>query len=278
MNTTRTPARRGSSARRRARAIRPRGDRRAGVAQASRAAGDDEVPKGCAIDRGDLRDLRQQRLADDEHRGARVVQHVPVVRRRPERVQGNRHGADLDRTKEAVHERRTVGEQQDDPFPGPDVQCRAQRATEPIRACQHLRVGDPLVAAFDRDVVAAPVLDVAIDEPRRRVEDGGDPEVGCRHTHSRVPCGAGGSGWASWLAAATRQSPQETLWVRTSRRRRTRRDTRPRKSGARCRARGHRTRSRSGGRVMTATPTPIEMSSPSFAGDRNRDSSDVRGM
>lgn len=146
-------------------------------------AGDDDVSKGAAIERGNPRDLRQERLADHKHGCARVAEDELIVHRRPECVEGNRDGAGFDRPEKAVREGRTVHEQQDDPFARPDVQDRSQRAAELIHARQHLCVRDPIVAAFDGDVIAAPGFDVPIDESRRGVENSGDAQIAGREAH-----------------------------------------------------------------------------------------------
>ena len=86
----------------------------------------------------------------------RIAQHVPVVGRLPERVQRDRHGADLDRAEEAVDELGAVEQQQQHPLLGPHAEA-AQRVAEAVDAPQQLVVGDPLVAALDRDVGAAPI-------------------------------------------------------------------------------------------------------------------------
>ena len=134
-----------------------------------------DVAKRAPLAGGNLLDLGQKRGAHDQHTRTRIVNDVLIVGRLPQRVQRNRHRARLDRAEEAVDEIGAVEEKQQDALLGPDVDS-AQRTAEPIHASQHLVVGDTGVAAFDRDVRAAPFLDVAVDEMGRDVERLGDTE------------------------------------------------------------------------------------------------------
>ena len=59
-------------------------------------------------------DARPQRVGDDDDARARVVEDEFVVSGRPERVDRNRHGADLDRAEEAVDHLRRIEHQQQD--------------------------------------------------------------------------------------------------------------------------------------------------------------------
>src|SRR5213080_1853363 len=60
--------------------------------------------------RPDRFDRRRALLARDGDLGATVVQDVFVVARLEQRVRGNRHGADLQRAPERVHELGAVGQ------------------------------------------------------------------------------------------------------------------------------------------------------------------------
>jgi hypothetical protein len=126
---------------------------------------------------GDGLDRRQQRVADDGHAGPRVVEDVAVVRRLPQRVDRYRHRADLDGAEERVEKRRLVQQEEHDPLPRPDATGVAQRAAAAIDALGEFGVGDPLVAAFNRDSRAAPLGEMPVDEKGRRVEPVGNAKI-----------------------------------------------------------------------------------------------------
>src|SRR5439155_12578372 len=119
-------------------------------------------------------DLRQKLFADDERPRAGVVENVPIVGRSPQRVDGNRHGADFDRTEKAVGEFGTVDEKQDDLLLETNIDRVAQRAPEPVDAFEKLAVADALVAALDRDGFTPALVHVPVDKVCGDVEIFGD--------------------------------------------------------------------------------------------------------
>src|SRR5207253_9770619 len=123
-------------------------------------------------------DLLQQLGTYDQRSSARIVQNVSIVSRFPQRVDRNRDGADLDRTEEAVRERRAVVQEQHDALFAADVEEAAECTSNPVHALVKLVVGDPLVTAFDRHGSAAALDEVAIDEVRGNVEGFGDAQRG----------------------------------------------------------------------------------------------------
>ncbi len=140
-----------------------------------RVDGRNDVTQVAAPVRRNRVDRRQQLRTDDDRGGARILNHVRVVGRLPQRVERNRHGADLDRTEKTVRERGPVEHQQQDAVLRPDAE-RAQRRSGAVHVAQQVVVRDALISTFDRDAAAAAFGDVAVDEMRRRVEPLGDAE------------------------------------------------------------------------------------------------------
>ena len=134
------------------------------------AADDDDVLEPRQLRAIDRVELAQERSADHESTGAAVIEGMRVILRAPERIERHRNDARLDRAEEAVGERGSVLQDQGDALLGLDAETSQGRA-EAIDALGDLPVGDLLVAAFDRDLCAASLGDVAIDEMRGRVED-----------------------------------------------------------------------------------------------------------
>ena len=131
-------------------------------------------------------DRRQQGVADDGDPRRRVLQNVAIVRRLPQRVDGNRDRPDLDGAEERVEERRSVEQEQHDPLARPDAALTAQEIAASIDALGELVVGDPLGAAFDGDLGAASLEEVPVDEIARRVELLGNAEIP-GGLHPRLP-------------------------------------------------------------------------------------------
>ena len=137
-----------------------------------------------ARDRGDA---RQQVCVDDRDAGAGIVENVAVVGRLPQRVQRDRHGADLDRAEERGGEGRRVEEEEDDAFFRPDAESVAEGAAAAVDPLGQVGVRHPLVAALDRHRRAPALGGVAIDEVARGVERLGDAEVGGADHSGQAP-------------------------------------------------------------------------------------------
>src|SRR5207253_1956831 len=112
-------------------------------------------------------------LARDGDLGATVVQDVFVVARLEQRVRGNRHGADLQRAPERVHELGAVGQQQHHPLLHPDAE-PSQPVAATVGAGPHVAVGDVPAAVTDGEPAGAAFGDVAVDEPGGGIEGAGD--------------------------------------------------------------------------------------------------------
>ena len=135
---------------------------------------DDHVLEVGQFGARDALKLGKQRRADDQHAGARIVEDVAILGGLPQRVDRNRHRADLDRAEEAAGEVRRIEQQQRDPLFPPHAEMVAQRAAGAVDALQQLLKRDALVAALDGDLRAAAFADVAIDKMRGDVEDVGE--------------------------------------------------------------------------------------------------------
>src|SRR5439155_1026469 len=142
-----------------------------------------------------------------------------------------------------------------------------QRRSESIHLAEHFVVRDDFVAALDGDAASPSVADIAIDEIRRRVErlrdadrlgggDHGRPAPGA--SDRRVSAGARsdeisvGNDRAANVRASTTAPRYDASQMRRS-------VPRSRTSNAYSMRRS----------VIDDTPTPIDISSPSLAGDRN---------
>src|SRR6185436_3571788 len=137
-----------------------------------------------------------------------------------------------------------------------------------VHVALHVRVGEAAVAALDGDVRTAAEHHVAIDEIGRDVERLGhaEPLRRDRRLHEACACASratisAGNGCGTKVVASTHATRYDASQIS--------------RSVARSRTSNRNPMRRS---VIASTPTPIASSSPSFAGERNPDCSDVRGM
>ena len=138
-----------------------------------RVTDDDDVAQVAQPVAWDGLQLRQQRLADDDHAGTRVVQDVLVVGWLEQRAGGDGHRADLDRAEESVGILGAIQQQQQHALFDAHLQLCFERVAEAVHALEHLPVGDLLVArvGLDSHVVAAPFGYVSIDEIRSYIKE-----------------------------------------------------------------------------------------------------------
>ena len=87
-----------------------------------------------------------------------------VIRRLPQRVDGNGYGSDLQRTEKGIDELGTIGEEDDDALLDADLQLVAKRVSDTIHPLGELGVGNALGPAFDGDVTSAPLGRMPIHE------------------------------------------------------------------------------------------------------------------
>src|SRR5262249_39632164 len=147
-----------------------------------------------------------------------------------------------------------------------DTQAIAQRRAEPVDVFEQPVVRDALVAALDGHVAATPFDHVAIDEIRRRVELLGDAEIG-RGEGAHVRAGAS----SAWISAGNARGVM--CWALPHARR-----SDPSQISRPVPRSGMSNANATRGSVSSPMPTPTLSSSPSLAGDRNRDWREVRGM
>ena len=141
-------------------------------------AGDDDMPELWSLGAWYCLDGCPQCVAHDQHARARISEHVAIVRRLPQCIDGDRYRTYRDSAKERVKESGPVVQQQHDAVAAVHTARIAERIAAAVDAFRQLAVGDALVAAFDGDFGGAPFRDVAIDKPRRGVELLGYAEFG----------------------------------------------------------------------------------------------------
>ena len=124
--------------------------------------------------------LDQERLGDDGDGGAAVVEEVEIVLAPHHGVDGNGDGADLDRAPEGGEELGRVEQQAEDALLALDAQLQ-EGVARPVHQLLEAGVGERAVLVVEGDPIAAPFLDMPVDEEARRVELRGNLGDGERH-------------------------------------------------------------------------------------------------
>src|SRR5439155_21009680 len=124
--------------------------------------GNDNVCEERQVAPRQLFDMWQELWRNDQHASTRVVQDVEIVRRLPQRVDRNRHGAGLDRPEEGICKSWRVEEQQHDALFETNIEPLAERVPEPVDTLQHLPVGYTFAAALNRNLAAPSFANVAV--------------------------------------------------------------------------------------------------------------------
>ena len=139
--------------------------------------------------------------AHDRDASATIVEHLLVVGGPSPSVYGDRDRADLDGTEEAVEKFWSVAEEQKHAFFLPDVQF-AKGITDSVGPLEQLVIAHLVVAAFNGDALAAPLLDVTIDEV------GGDVE--CFRKSDQERCYLPRYGWRPTFNYSVRRAEYNT--------------------------------------------------------------------
>ena len=122
-----------------------------------------EIPEN-GLERG------QQRMGDEQHLGAAVVEDVLVLRRGQEGVEGDGHDTGLDRAPEDRRIVDRVEHDQRDAVLAVELDA-LQRVGGPVHADREVAIGVAAGIVDDRKLVATPLLNVAIDHVDRGIVD-----------------------------------------------------------------------------------------------------------
>src|ERR671925_2359827 len=124
------------------------------------------------LSKHDISDLPEQRLANNHHARPSVPEDVLVLRRAQERVERYRYGSYFDCAKKRVQEFRRVMQQDDDPFlrPHPAFDKSIAGTVDPR---QQLLIGNLLIAALNRQVIAPAFEHISVNEVRGDIKFAG---------------------------------------------------------------------------------------------------------
>lgn len=124
--------------------------------------------------------MRKQRFAEDGDARAAVVEDVLIVLGFRLRVDGNGHGANLDRAEKGVEKFWRVEKQKEYALLGPNAESK-QGVAGAVGILQQFLIRDSLIAALDSDFGAAAFLDVAVHEVSGNIENfrQRDQEIAC---------------------------------------------------------------------------------------------------
>ena len=128
-----------------------------------RLADDRDVPQESEAG-ANLRDGGEERGAHDRCHRAAVGQDVFVVPRREQRVRGDRYGAELDRSPEAIRELGHVGEEEEHAVSHSHAE-PAQGVARAVHVLEHRPVGERAPVRDQRRVITARRGHVSVHEP-----------------------------------------------------------------------------------------------------------------
>jgi len=103
-----------------------------------------------------------ERFVDDSHSSARVAKKELIFMRPQQCADWNRNRANFDGPEKAIRKFGNVRKQQQYPLLHAHAQSLPQARAEAIHSLAQLCVSDPLISTFDRHIVSAAFLQVAV--------------------------------------------------------------------------------------------------------------------
>ncbi len=114
---------------------------------------------------------RQQRFGDEQHPRAAVGEHIGILIRGEQRIQRHRHHTGADRAQEHDREIDRVEHDHRHPLLAADAET-AQQVGKATRLSLQLAIGELRDGVVEDELVAAALVDIAVQQPSHRVVGG----------------------------------------------------------------------------------------------------------